>query len=74
MWSSYQQGNGFSEESESLQESDQSSQSSEEMESSQEKEQIDPWSRIQDKAFSCHKAKLDALQKMSTSKTEIHTM
>ena len=61
MWSSYQQGNGYSEESESSQESEQSSQSSEEMESSQEKEQIDPWSRIQDEAFSRHEAKLNAL-------------
>ena len=47
--------------SESLQESKQLSQSCEEMESSQEKEQIDPWSRIQDNAFSRHVAKLNAL-------------
>ena len=31
------------------------------MEFSQEKEQIDPWSRIQDQAFSRHEAKLYAL-------------
>ena len=65
MWNGYQQGNGNSDESESSQESEQSSQgsqSSEEMDSSQEeKEQIDPWSRIQDEVFNRHEAKLDAL-------------
>ena len=65
MWNGYQQGNGNSDESESSQESEQSSQgsqSSEEMESSQEeKEQIDPWSRIQDEVFSRYEVKLDAL-------------
>ena len=58
-----QRGNGYyedSEDSQSSQETD-SSQSSQETDSSQEIKHLNPWSRILDEAQDCHEVQLDTL-------------